>query len=192
MRQGFFVTGTDTGVGKSLVSAALLQAFATRGMQVAGMKPVASGCRVVDGELRNDDADMLSEVATVSAPYATVCPYRFEPPIAPHIAAGLVGQTIDRSVILARYHELARLAELVVVEGVGGWAVPLGGRLLLADLAEALDLPVIVVVGGRLGCINHALLTCQAIAASGLSLAGWVFNQIEPDMRHWDYLKLDG
>lgn len=180
---GWFITGTDTGVGKTLVTAALLHLLAGRGRRAVGMKPVASGCYDAPDGLRNTDADTLQDASGVAVDYQLACPYRFQPPIAPHLAAAEVGVQIDCEVILDHYRRLATLAECVVVEGVGGWQVPLSADLAMPDVARAIALPVILVVGGRLGCINHALLTRDAIAASGLSLAGWVYNQVDSEMQ---------
>jgi dethiobiotin synthetase len=177
---GFFVTGTDTGVGKTLVTCALLRAFAARGRRVAGMKPVAAGAARHEGGLRNDDVEQMLAAGNTAAPRALVNPYCFEPPIAPHIAAAATGANISIAVILEKHAELMHYADLVVVEGAGGFCVPLGASEDMADLAQALDLPVLLVVGMRLGCLNHALLTAQAIRARGLRLAGWVANHIDP------------
>jgi len=183
MTRGWFITGTDTGVGKTLVTSAMLHVLAGKGERVVGMKPVASGCREVDGMLRSDDADSLIMAGSVAAGYDLVCPYRFVPAIAPHIAAMEAGRDIDIDIIVDNYRQLAQRADRVLVEGVGGWEVPLGERLSMADVAVELGLPVVIVVGARLGCINHALLTRQAVHARGLPLAGWVFNHIDPDMQ---------
>jgi dethiobiotin synthetase len=176
----FFVTGTDTGVGKSLVACGLLHGFAAAGKTTVGMKPVAAGCE--DG--RWEDVDALCAAATQRAPRHLVNPYAFEPPIAPHIAAELDSVEIGIDKIARAYRELSELAEVVIVEGAGGFMIPLNARQTSADLASALRLPVILVVGMRLGCLNHALLTRSAIAAAGLACAGWVANCIVPDMPH--------
>ncbi|MEA1889546.1 MAG: dethiobiotin synthase [Pseudomonadota bacterium] len=183
MKQGYFVTGTDTGVGKTLVSAALLHSLGESGLSVCGMKPVASGCIETLNGLRNDDADRLIDASNVSADYDLICPYRFLPPIAPHIAAQQADIVISTDHIVACYQRLESSSDAVVVEGVGGWQVPLDEQKNLSDLAIGLDLPVIIVVGARLGCINHALLTAESVLASGLTVAGWVFNQIDPDLQ---------
>ena len=177
--RGLFVTGTDTGVGKSLISAALLHLYAEQGLRVVGMKPVAAGCE--PGQI-NDDVALLRAASTVDAPLEWVNPYAFEPPIAPHIAAQQAGVNIDLDHIGECYAQLARQADVVVVEGAGGFLVPINATQTLADLALRLQLPLILVVGMRLGCINHALLTCEAIQQRGLALAGWVANRIDPDM----------
>ncbi len=180
--RGVFVTGTDTGVGKTWVSRALLKGLNQRGSAV-GMKPVASGCERGPEGLRNEDALGLIAESVPRPDYPLVNPYAFAPPIAPHLAALESGQRIAIEVILERYHALARLADRVVVEGVGGWLVPLQeGGPTVADLAVALGLPVVLVVGLRLGCINHALLTAEAIRGRRLPLVGWVANRIDPAM----------
>jgi len=178
---GWFVTGTDTGVGKTLVAEMLLHALGLRGVMAIGMKPVASGCRATRAGLRSDDAEILIAASGVAAPYEDVNPYAFEPAIAPHLAAV---RPIQVERIRAHYDRLRSWAPYIVVEGVGGWAVPIGPEETMADLAAELALPVILVVGLRLGCINHALLTAQAIRARGLALAGWVANPIDPGMRY--------
>lgn len=169
----YFVTGTDTGVGKTLVSCALLHAFAARGIPVAGFKPVACGC---DADGYNEDAKALRAAGNVAACYEQINPYNFMEPVAPHIAARNVGTDIGIPRIVACYRELAAQADLVVAEGVGGFRVPLSDGQDSADLAVALGLPVILVVGMRLGCLNHALLTARAIADCGLKCAAWVAN----------------
>lgn len=180
--RGVFVTGTDTGVGKTLVAGALIVGLTRRGLRVAGMKPVATGCVTTPEGLRNDDALSLARHASVAAPYERVNPYAFEPAIAPHIAAAEAGVTIDLTRIAHACAGLERVADRIVVEGVGGWCVPLNEREDVADLARRLALPVLLVVGVRLGCLNHARLTAQAIAASGLPWAGWIASCIDPQM----------
>ncbi len=182
MGQGYFVTGTDTGVGKTLVACALLRAFARRGKSVVGMKPVVAGREAG----RWADVEALAHASTVNARLQIVNPYAFEPAIAPHIAAGLAGVEIVLETIAGAYEELSRLAELVVVEGAGGFLVPLNATQTGADLATRLGLPIVLVVGMRLGCLNHALLTRRQIEASRLRCAGWVANCILPDMPHLD------
>lgn len=179
---GVFITGTDTGCGKTEVSLGLMAALQSHGLRVLGMKPVASGSGHGPAGVYNEDAMRLLTQGTAGAPYAIVNPYAFIPPIAPHIAAGQAGVTIDLTTIATAYQALSREADLVVVEGVGGWRVPLGPDLFLGDLPKALALPVILVVGLRLGCLNHALLTVQSIQASGVVLGGWIANQVERDM----------
>ena len=178
--RGFFVTGTDTGVGKTLVCCALLYGFAALGKSVIGMKPVAAGAiRSADG-LVNDDVALLRAASNVEAPPQLVNPYCFEPPIAPHLAAEQAGVAIDIATIANAYRQLAAVADIVIVEGVGGFCVPLNHNEDSADLAQRLGLPVILVIGLRLGCLNHALLTAQAIRAKGLQLVGWIANCIDP------------
>lgn len=178
---GFFVTGTDTGVGKTLTACALLHAFAARGYRSVGMKPVASGAEWRDGALVNADVEQLIAAGNVAAPRQHVNPYCFAPPIAPHIAAARANEAIALERIETGYRHLAALAQVVIVEGVGGFRVPLGGSDT-AEMAGRLGLPVVLVVGMRLGCLNHALLTVEAIAARGLRLAGWVANHVDREM----------
>lgn len=180
LRRGCFVTGTDTGIGKTRVAAGTLRALARQGRQAVGMKPVASGAVATKDGLRNDDALLLQSNASLSREYALVNPYCFAPAIAPHLAAVEAGVEIRLEPILDAYRRLSRGAEFAVVEGVGGWQVPLSGGFALPDLARALELPVLLVVGMRLGCLNHALLTARAIEADGLALVGWVANEIDP------------
>ena len=179
---GIFITGTDTGVGKTLVAAALLEGLKARGVRAVGMKPVAAGCTQVDGRWLNEDVALLQAASALSAPLEWINPYLLQAPMAPQIAAERGGRRIELAPIVAAYRGLERLAELVVVEGVGGFRVPLNAREDTADLAAALGLPVILVVGMRLGCLNHALLTAEAIVARGLNLMAWVANQIDPAM----------
>ena len=180
---GLFVTGTDTGVGKTRVAVALIHALRAQGLRVAAMKPVAAGCEA--GAL-NEDVSALLQAANVSADLRDVNPYSFVPPIAPHLAAQQAGIRIGLPVIVAAYARLAAAADVVVVEGAGGWRVPLNEREDMADLAQALGLPVVLVVGLRLGCLNHALLTAESIARRGLPWAGWVGNAIDPEMASLD------
>jgi dethiobiotin synthetase len=176
----YFVTGTDTEVGKTVVTAGLLRAFGRSGRGAVGMKPVAAG--IEDG--RYADVERHRAAGNRAAPAHLVNPYAFEPPIAPHIAASLAGIGIRIERIVAAHGELAALADVVVVEGAGGFMIPLNERETSADLAVALGAPVILVVGMRLGCLSHALLTQEAIRARGLAFAGWVANVIDPDMPH--------
>ena len=181
-RHGFFVTGTDTGVGKTLVACALLRAFAARGMKAVGMKPVACGAEAGASGLVNEDVEKLIAAGNIAAPRERVNPFCFVPPIAPHIAARQAGVTIALDRIEESFRTLGALADVVVVEGVGGFHVPLGPGTDSAQLAGRLALPVVLVVGMRLGCLNHALLTAQAVAGRGLRLAGWVANHVDPQM----------
>lgn len=177
-----FVTGTDTGVGKTLVSAALLHALARRHKRVVGMKPVAAGTTLVHGRETNEDVLALRAASTLAVPAALDNPVLLPDPVSPHVAAARAGRYIDIAHIVACHRQLVQLADVVVVEGAGGFLVPLSASETGADLARALGLPVVLVVGLRLGCLNHALLTQQAIRASGLSLAGWVANHVDPAM----------
>ena len=178
-----FVTGTDTGVGKTRIAIALCAAYAARRRPVAAMKPVASGCRQTHAGLRNEDAEALLAAMTVPAVYGDVNPYAFEPAIAPHIAAMEAGCPIDFGVLDGCYKRLCRQSDVIIVEGAGGWLTPLNDHETLADFAQLIGAQVVLVVGLRLGCINHALLTAQGISAVGLKLAGWVANTIEPDLQ---------
>ena len=187
MLKSYFIIGTDTNVGKTYVASALVQHFVRLGFQSLGMKPIASGCeRNQRGELINDDAQALINASNVSAPLNLINPYRFEPAIAPHIAATQAGVFIDLHEITQAYVQLTTLAEAVVVEGAGGFFVPLNETQTLADLAVQLNIPIILVVGMRLGCINHALLTVEAIQSRGLCLTGWVANQIDPNFEMFE------
>ena len=184
MNRGWFITGTDTGVGKTRVSRLLLEALARAGQIAVGMKPVASGCQISETGLRSDDAELLLAASGVTPDYADVNPYRFAPAIAPHLAAHEASVEINLEKILDSFRRLQTKSSWVVVEGVGGWRVPLGERLTMVDVARAMRLPVILVVGLRLGCLNHALLTVEAIRLANVPLAGWVANQIDPAMTH--------
>lgn len=177
-----FVTGTDTGVGKTLVSSALLHALATRGLRAVGMKPVAAGLEQINGEWANEDVLRLQAAGNVAVPLALRCPYLLRAPMSPHLAAQQEGIEIALPNLQEAYQALAQLADAVVVEGAGGFRVPLTDTLDGADLAQALGLPVLLVVGLRLGCLNHALLSAEAIRARGLPLAGWVGSVIDPHM----------
>jgi dethiobiotin synthetase len=179
---GYFITGTDTGVGKTLVACALLHAFVRAGQRVVGMKPVAAGGQLSPEGLLNDDVVQLRAGGNVACELELVNPYCFEAAIAPHIAAAQAGVTIDLSTIKGAYARLAAQSDKVIVEGAGGFCVPLNRTENTADLAQQLQLPVIVVVGLRLGCLNHALLTAHSIRARGLTFAGWIANHIDPAM----------
>ena len=179
---GFFVTGTDTGVGKTLVACSLLRAFAARGLTAVGMKPVATGAIPRGDSLVHDDVERLLAAGNLPAPREQVNPYCFAPPIAPHLAASAAGMRIDLDHIERCFDALAGAADVVIVEGVGGFRVPLGPGADTSRLAARLALPVVLVVGMRLGCLNHALLTAEAVAHCGLTLAGWVANHIDPGM----------
>ncbi len=183
---GFFITGTDTGVGKTLVGAALIHTLVKRGLRAAGMKPVATGCKWKGGALRSEDAEILAAESNVKAPYDWVNPYAYQPPIAPHIAAKQHRGYISLEHIADCKAQLLQMADAVIVEGVGGFRVPLNDDQDTADMALLLGLPVILVVGLRLGCLNHALLTAENIQRCGLKLAGWVGNRIDPGMTHME------
>ena len=178
-----FVTGTDTGVGKTRIAAALCMAYAARRKRVAAMKPVASGCTQTSAGLRNEDAEALLAAMTVRAAYDEVNPYAFEPAIAPHIAATEAGCSIDFQLLDGCYERLCRHSDVIIVEGAGGWLAPLDATHTFADLAVRWKLDVILVVGLRLGCLNHALLTAEAIETRGLQLAGWVGNSVDPNFQ---------
>jgi dethiobiotin synthetase len=175
-----FVTGTDTGVGKTRVAAALCRSLAARDIRVAAMKPVASGCVLTPEGLRNEDALALLAAMNVRARYADVNPYAFAPAIAPHIAAREAGVDIDFSVLDRAYERLRMQSQALIVEGAGGWLAPLDSARVFADLAVHWQMDVVLVVGMRLGCLNHALLTEESIERRGLNLRGWVANSIDP------------
>ena len=178
-----FITGTDTDVGKTLIAAGLLRAAAAAGFTTIAVKPVAAGCEPRGGQLLNEDALALIEEATISLDYAEVNPVALEPAIAPHIAARSAGLQVSVADLARHCRRLAeREADWLIVEGAGGWLVPLNDDETLADLCQALAAEVILVVGMRLGCINHALLSVSELEHRGLRLAGWVANQIDPDM----------
>lgn len=179
---GCFVTGTDTGVGKTLVSAGLLHALARHHPRVVGMKPVAAGLVPWGEDWASEDAIALRAASTLAVAPELDNPVLLPDPLSPHIAAARAGVEIDIAAIVSSYQALAALADAVVVEGAGGFLVPLTDTLTGADLAQALALPVVLVVGLRLGCLSHALLTAEAIRARGLTLAGWVANRVDPDM----------
>jgi len=181
MARGIFVTGTDTGVGKTVVATALLRGLAASGRRAAGMKPVSAGYSV--GESVNPDVVLLCNAGNVDAPLADRNPFAFAPAIAPHLAAAEAGVCIDLALIAAAYARLAACADVVVVEGAGGVLVPVDATRDMLDIAARLTLPVLLVVGMRLGCLNHALLSAAAIRARGLRLAGWVANFVDPQMR---------
>ena len=178
MTTGFFITGTDTGIGKTRVSCAMLRAFSAQGKRVVGMKPVAAGCE--NGQW--EDVEQLFAASNINISRQQLNPYAFNPPISPHIAANQANIAIDLTVIRQAYHTLCHHADVVIVEGVGGFLAPLNANQDGADLAQILNLPVVIVVGMRLGCLNHALLTMAAIKASHLPLAGWVANCMDPEM----------
>jgi dethiobiotin synthetase len=182
--RGLFVTGTDTGVGKTVVAVALLRALAAAGRRAVGMKPVSAGVDAAHGA--NADVVALAEASTVDAPIAERNPFAFAPAIAPHLAARLVDRPIDLRAIERAGRRLAQRADTIVVEGAGGALVPLDDRHDMLDIARVLGLPVLLVVGVRLGCLNHARLSALAIRARGLRLAGWVATRIDAAMQHAD------
>ena len=182
MSRGVFVTGTDTGIGKTVATVALIAALNQAGSRAVGMKPVASGCTRTTHGWRNDDGEALLAASAGAPDYALVNPYALPAAVAPHLAARAAGVEIRLDPILAAFAALSTNTDCIIVEGVGGWAVPLAPALMQADLVSALMLPVILVVGLRLGCINHAILSARAIAADGCTLLGWIGNHIDADM----------
>lgn len=182
MNRGYFITGTDTDCGKTEIALALMQSLQSRGQSVNAMKPVASGAQMTADGLRNGDALRLQAQGSVAADYRLINPYAFARPVAPHIAASQADQEIRLETIRQCYQDLAGRVDWILVEGVGGWSVPLGRQLMVSDLALSLGLPVVLVVGMKLGCINHALLTVESILATGCELAGWVANSVDPGM----------
>lgn len=181
-----YVTGTDTGIGKTLASCTLLHALRGHGLRAAGMKPVASGCERIDGMWKNADALALQAAGEAGIAYADINPFALEHPLAPELAARDAGIEVALPPILDAHARLASRNDAVVVEGVGGWAAPLSASLMQADLVRALRLPVVLVVGLRLGCLNHALLSARAIVADGVHLAGWIASQVDPAMERVD------
>jgi dethiobiotin synthetase len=186
MKSGYFITGTDTGVGKTLIASALIYKFAQSGLKSVGMKPVAAGCVLVSGQLISEDVTKLIAASNVTAPLEQINPYAFAGAYAPHIGAKEANIEIKQAVIQSAFEALGKQADVIVVEGVGGFCVPLGDNLNAADLVALLNIPIILVVGMRLGCLSHALLTVEAIEVRGLKLAGWVANAIDPTMVMFD------
>ncbi len=182
MSKGFFITGTDTDAGKTTIALGLMAALQQQGLSVVAMKPVSAGCTKTLAGLRNDDAVQLMQQASLELPYAMVNPYAFETAIAPHIAAAQNNVTMRIAPLCRAYEKIAAQADVVIVEGAGGWQVPLNENETMADLATALGLSVINVVGLRLGCLSHALLTAESIAAHGLRHTAWVGNMLCADM----------
>ncbi len=182
----FYVTGTDTGVGKTVASCAVLHALRAKGLRAVGMKPVASGCEHIDGQWRNEDALALQAASDPQPRYEELNPYALPLPLAPEIAAAEAGVEVRLAPLTAAFERLRGQADAIVVEGVGGWAAPLSGSLDQVDLVRAWGLPVLMVVGLRLGCLNHARLTARAIVADGCHLAGWIASEIDPDMQRAD------
>jgi dethiobiotin synthetase len=186
LKQAFFITGTDTDVGKTYVACKLINDYVAQGYKVVGMKPVAAGGDFVDGKWLNEDVLKLEAASNIKAPRELVNPYSFKEAIAPHIAAEKSGVEIKIEVIQQAFKQLVDMADIVIVEGAGGFLVPINSEETMADLAAALDIPIILVVGMKLGCINHSLLTVEAIQARNLNLHGWIANNIEPDMAFCD------
>lgn len=185
-QQSYFVIGTDTGVGKTYFSHRLIQHFVEQGHQTIGMKPIASGFeQLADGTWENEDVAQLCAASNVSAPMELINPFAFKPAIAPHIAAEEAGVAINLETVITAYQALSQQADVVIVEGAGGLMVPLNHTQTLLDMVKALKLPVILVVGMRLGCINHALLTMQVLHTHGVAIAGWVANQLDPAMSRY-------
>lgn len=177
-----FVTGTDTGVGKTLVTCAIIHGLSQQGMTVAGMKPVAAGGSLQNREWHNEDTDAIISAASIMLPPSLVTPYLLKTPISPNIAAPMENTVIQWSRISDSYDQIREMAPSVIIEGIGGFKVPLSENYTVADLAVQFGLPVVLVVGLRLGCLNHALLSAEAILSRGLPLAGWVANHIDPMM----------
>ncbi len=177
---GYFISGTDTNIGKTVVTLGLMTALQKTNLKVTGMKPVASGCVSTREGLRNEDALKIRSLSSNEHSYEQFNPYAFEPPVAPHVIAEENGVLIDFHKIQSSYEKLVGGMDVIVVEGVGGWNVPLGPNKKVSDLALSLNLPVILVIGLKLGCINHAILTAEAIRSDGIPLKGWVANEVEP------------
>ena len=182
MKKGYFITGTDTNAGKTWTTLALMHAFKKQGKSIIGMKPVASGCRLIDGKLKNDDALLIQQHATVNIDYDLINPYAYELPVSPHLAGK--DNPVDMSLLLSRFNQIKSMADIVLVEGAGGWYSPVNDSQDISDLAKALDLPVILTVAIRLGCINHAKLTAQAIRLQGLNLVGWIAVCSDPNIQY--------
>ncbi|WAK01331.1 dethiobiotin synthase [Methylobacter sp. YRD-M1] len=184
MKHGYFITGTDTNVGKTWATIALMRYFKRLGKSVVGMKPVASGCLIQNGVLRNEDALLIQENASLPVEYELINPYAYEAPVSPHIACADNPAVLHK--IVANFNLLKKSADILLVEGAGGWMSPINATEDIADLAKALALPVIIVVAIRLGCINHARLTYQAIRSSGVPCAGWIAMCAEPGLLSQD------
>lgn len=186
MRRAWFITGTDTGIGKTVAASAIVAGLVARGYRTVGLKPIASGCEATAAGLRNADALALQAASNVDLRYEAINPFAFAPPIAPHTAAEQAAVALDAVTVADAVRAATLSAECAVIEGVGGWEVPLNSRETVADLARVLAVPVVVVVGMRLGCLNHALLTVAAVERGGLPLAGWIANRIDPDMAAYE------
>jgi len=179
--KGVFITGTDTGCGKTHVTVGIMETLKRHGLRVAGMKPVASGCETVRGRLVNDDARKIRSASTIMHDYDLVNPWALADPVSPNIAAFRQGVCFAPEPVISAYHELERVSQAIVVEGIGGWRVPLSENSQQRDVVRMLGIPVIIVVGLRLGCISHACLTAEAVMNDGLLLQGWVANRLDPD-----------
>ncbi len=181
MKKAYFVTGTDTEVGKTWATLALMRHFQNQQMTVAGMKPVAAGCEMLDGELKNEDALLIQQHSSVRLAYQDLNPYAFELPVSPHLACAR--QKLDLSHILECFSKIQQQAEVVIVEGAGGWLAPLSEQYDIADLAKAMDIPVVLVVAIKLGCINHARLSFEAIQSAAVPCVGWLAMCVDPEMQ---------
>jgi len=186
MNKGYFITGTDTDVGKTWISLGIVEALKQQGKKVGVMKPVSAGCEKTANGLRNEDALLLQKHSNIEQDYELINPYAFEPAIAPHIAAADTGVRMDIETLYQNLQTIEQQSDCVVVEGAGGWMVPLNDFQTMADLAKRFQMPVILVVGMRLGCLSHALLTVEAIRATGVPLVGWVANQVSAEMNCLD------
>ena len=186
MYKGFFITGTDTDIGKTTAALALMQNLKLNGHTVTAFKPVAAGCDKTPTGLRNDDALKLQAMSSVNVDYALLNPYAYEAPIAPHIAAENTQQPININYIKQCYEKIQPLADCTIVEGAGGWLVPINRQQTMADVAKTLDIPVLLVVGMKLGCINHTLLTFESITQHGCQIVGWIANTLDPNMDSFD------
>jgi len=186
MSKGLFITATDTDMGKTTIALALMQYLKRAGYSVTAFKPVAAGCDNTANGLRNPDALKLQASSSLDVGYTLLNPYAYEPPIAPHIAAENTQQPIKINTIKQCYEKIRPLADWTIVEGAGGWLVPINKHQTMADVAMALDIPVIVVVGMKLGCINHTLLTFDSIKQHGCQIAGWIANTVDPNMNNFD------
>lgn len=185
----FFVTGTDTGVGKTYVSTAILNQARQSGMTTLGIKPVASGCEITQNQYRNADTLALQQASSIKLPYEKINPFAFVAPIAPHLAAREENKPLSVKLITESIHEaLQEPADLCIIEGAGGWYVPLNEKETMADLVKTLQLPVILVIGIRLGCINHSLLTQRALQHDSVNVIGWIANCLDPSTSHQDHI----
>jgi dethiobiotin synthetase len=182
--QSYFIAGTDTGVGKTLITLSIMQSLQKTGLSVCGMKPVASGCDLVNGQLVSEDAAQIKKHGSQDLPLIAINPLAFKSPCSPNIAAEIEGKVMDMGLVVHAYNEIQSLVDIVLVEGVGGWRSPCFSSLGMADIAKVLQLPVILVVGIKLGCINHALLSVECILRDNVNLAGWVANMVVPDFKY--------